>query len=47
MDFTRAISNNGFVFGTVDVMGVFNAPSANGTDWIDEVSISRQCIDLQ
>jgi uncharacterized protein YjdB len=47
MDFTRAISNRGFVFGTVDVMGVFNAPSANGTDWIDEVSISRQCIDLQ
>jgi len=47
MDYTRAISNNGFMFGAADVMGVFNAPSANGTDWIDEVSMSRQCIDLQ
>jgi uncharacterized protein YjdB len=44
MDFTRAASNRGFTFGTVDVMGVFNAPSANGTDWIDEVSISRNCL---
>jgi uncharacterized protein YjdB len=47
IDFTRPISNRGFQFGTVDVAGVFNAPSANGTDWIDEVSISRACIDLQ
>jgi hypothetical protein len=47
MDYTRAVSNRGFQFGTVDIAGVFNVPAANGTDWIDEVSMSRQCIDLQ
>ena len=47
MDYTRAVSNRGFQFGTVDIAGVFNVPAANGTDWIDEVSMSQQCIDLQ
>jgi hypothetical protein len=44
MDYTRAVSNRGFQFGTVDIAGVFNVPAANGTDWIDEVSISDQCL---
>jgi hypothetical protein len=47
MDYTRAASNRGFQIGSMEVAGVFNVPAANATDWIDEVSVSRQCIDLQ
>jgi hypothetical protein len=44
VDASNTTVTPGTVLGVIEVAGIFNAPSADGSDWIDDVAISRHCI---